>query len=131
MTVRAPPRGYWLIGALSSSTVTVGTTAGAGTVSVSIDAGGIGLLSAATETWTMRDITAGGSPLWIASTYCVPDSTRPNTVQRRSTEKPGWSMMKNWQFGQCSHSGPASAHVLRQVGQKRGGEGKSEAGIGN
>ena len=44
------------------------------------DAGGIGLLSAATETCTMRDITAGGSPLWIASTYCMPEITRPKAV---------------------------------------------------
>jgi hypothetical protein len=41
---------------------------------------GGGMLSAPMEARTMRLGLAGGSPRSIASTYCMPLITRPNTV---------------------------------------------------
>src|SRR5690606_34444801 len=57
---------------------------------------GGGTLSEPMEARIMREGLAGGSPRSIASTYCMPLTTRPNTVYLLSSVRRGTNMMKNW-----------------------------------
>src|SRR5690606_32974375 len=53
-------------------------------------------MSAATRTRIIRSGLRGGSPRVIASTWSMPEITRPQTVYWLLRKCPSWSMMKNW-----------------------------------
>ena len=74
------------------------------------------ILSAPIDACTILSGVAGGSPRWMASTYCMPAITRPNAVYLPSSAKRGWKQMKNWLFALSSLWARAIDTVPRKCG---------------